>query len=510
MVRSSPDLLRLSKRLRELNPLWLLTVVALLLAVAASSVMRQHVVASERLQARLTGSALVDALRLYAEATPPGKASRPTSLAQLTDDQRSGLHRNWLDSASAEALAEPQRWQLLRAADGSLIGARQRPAEAGVVGGLFSSTTADDSSAEADGVPPSYTLEHAPPPAAAEPLAAAPLALPQPVLPDTRVADLAAAASTAAASPTLAQAAQGGAAAAGRRSLSIQTPAQAASQAAPGASQRPEGTAGLKLSRIIAGLEARQVLRLSSGDDDSTLTARHAPASAPAAKPPGQMSAPAYADGRVGAGPPAGLPAASGSRRQGKVSASRLASTALAKPVPAAASAPPHSVAQARAAPLSAPLAALRSPLSASPVVGGNAPVVAPASPLPLAQSPGPAVQPEGSTQAAQALAPLPGASGSVDSSAVPGAADATSVAPPPAAVATIPPARVDTVLYDDSQSMAGDPRMSDCRALSGDGAECDAFEDDDPGLYQRCYESLSERINACVAGEPIPALVTR
>jgi hypothetical protein len=86
-------------------------------------------------------------------------------------------------------------------------------------------------------------------------------------------------------------------------------------------------------------------------------------------------------------------------------------------------------------------------------------------------------------------------------------------VVPPvsPAAVQPPLPARMDTVIYEDNQgSSQGDAPKTDCRALAGDSSECDTYEDSDPALYQRCYQSLSERINACIAGDPIPPLVTR
>ncbi|MDE3012171.1 MAG: hypothetical protein KGI67_14905, partial [Pseudomonadota bacterium] len=93
---------------------------------------------------------------------------------------------------------------------------------------------------------------------------------------------------------------------------------------------------------------------------------------------------------------------------------------------------------------------------------------------------------------------------------AAPAAAAAAPVAAPAAVPSQQAPAsRMDTVIYENTQTAPAEAPKSDCRAMSGDSAECDAFEDADPQLYQRCYQSLSDRINACLTGESIPPLVT-
>ena len=112
--------------LRELNPLWILAPAVLILLAIATASLRHQVDHSERLQQRLTGTALVDALKAYSDATPSGTSTRPASLAELTDDNRAGTHRNWLDAVSAESLADRSTWKLMLDDQGRLQGAQLR------------------------------------------------------------------------------------------------------------------------------------------------------------------------------------------------------------------------------------------------------------------------------------------------------------------------------------------------------------------------------------------------
>ncbi|MDE3011901.1 MAG: hypothetical protein KGI67_13530, partial [Pseudomonadota bacterium] len=268
---------RLQASLYDFNPLWIATLGAVLLAAAALHSMRSHVQESARLQDRLTGAALTDALRLYAEATAPGQAPLPADLSELADDNRGGHHRNWLDAASAEALADNSHWQVIRDADGRVRGARIKDNAAAsrwLPAWLRSGGRA--------AVDQSYTVtvENVPPP---PPPPTPVAALPQPVMPDTPLPQPAQAKAEPAPAPVPVAVAAAPAAA------NVTTAKVLDPKASP-SGNKPAAAAAVGPSRILAGLQERQVLRLSgSGDEEPVLTPRRA--APPPAKPPAAVGA---------------------------------------------------------------------------------------------------------------------------------------------------------------------------------------------------------------------------
>jgi hypothetical protein len=521
ILPSISALQRLLASLREVNPLWVIAAAALLLALLAGSSMHQHVRDSARLQQRLTGMALVDALKLYAEATGDGQSSHPASVAELIDDNRDGKHRNWLDAASAEALADRSEWELISDAQGRVRGARLRTAVAagsGMLPSWLGGGTAQDK-------PTAYAVDELPAASAPASTPAAPdsvpLALPQPVMPDTQLAPLQAQAEarqppkTSEVGPTLA--------AAPGEPHTVAAPDVLDPLAKPskGDSTLPPSLA-LKPSRILAGLEARQVLRLSSSDsaEAPVLTPRRIPQSPgiPGVATGGRTAAVGAVTGsnRVAtsaaaskntptapAGATSAAPGATGPATGGVPAV--IAPAQPLSPGASAAKAPPARAASRTRLPSSPGRTAAQgalhrarpAPSPATTPMPPDRPTVSP--PLPVAALP-------------PASVPTSGAPPSVPvGNAAPPAL--VNVVPPvsPAAVQPPLPARMDTVIYEDNQgSSQGDAPKTDCRALAGDSSECDTYEDSDPALYQRCYQSLSERINACIAGDPIPPLVTR
>ncbi len=515
----SSSLRRLLAPLGQLNPIWIAALGALLLALIAGHSMRAHVRDSAQLQDRLTGSALVDALKSYAEASPPGQAPLPASVAELSDDNRGGHHRNWLDGASAEALADNTHWELLRDADGHLRGARIKDPAPGAWRWLpaWLSGSGPSNANESYGV---EIEKPAPPPQ----VAATPApSLPQPVMPDTPLPQPAVAAAEPPPVPKTPPAAL--AAAPGEpRVLNAQA---LDSKAAPsGARPAPAGTGP---SRILAGLAARQVLRLSgSGADEPVLTPRKAIPALPvpphsaavgAVRSPKHASAgkPAQARQPQAAAPATpGTPAMPGSPAPTALPAAPAAAAPIAAAGPLLLAAPAHAPVAAsssvqtiasgvlrrasRARPVSPPLPA--DPATTVPAVDGQGQSTPSASSGAAVPSPVPVAN-----GAATGMPAAGVGSGTASAGGNVGSAGNAGGSATPSAVA---PARMDTVIYEDNQGAPSDTPRTDCRAMTGDSAECDAFEDSDPGLYQRCYQSLSERINACLAGEPIPPLVTR
>ena len=318
-------------------------------------------------------------------------------------------------------------------------------------------TSATPSSAADDGGGPataSYVLQVAPAPDTAGFDQSAPeVVLPQPVMPEGGLPSLKLAGSP----PAVALA---GAAATARAVVRSGADRQAAAGTVPPVSTAPlasPAAPGLKPSRIIAGLEARQVLRLSGGNDEAPLLVpRH---TVPAGKPaPAARSASATplhpiintrAQGR--AVTPATVSSVGG---PGDPGASPSASHAAAKPVRAPVAAEPASPDVPEPLPPGVPLNVPMSPPTAS---GARVDTVI--------YEEGPALPAEAPVLPADALTP------------------------------TVP---------------AGAAATASCRALTGDSAQCEALADSAPPLYLRCYQSLTERINACLAGEPVPPLITR
>ena len=643
------DSRRITSLLAEINPLWLLAAGALLMVLVATHVARQHVRDSEWLQARLTGASLVDALHAYAEATPPGASPRPAALADLIDDTRSGQHHNWLDAASAEALKDPANWKLLRDAKGGLLGAHLLNIPAGVtVNSPNAGAGGKGAGAEAgtDGIASADSTDLSTYVVDANAVVAEPVApsaqtvlqatLPQPVMPDTPVPTPE---SVAAAKARMTQAAASRPTSAAASAPTPPGPSAPAEAASPGLATLPalrvaqapvlgtqaasaakttvphaEAQPSLKPTRIIAALEARQVLRLSGGSDPDAPPVFTPP---PASASPKKTGAPRRAgisvpDGPAGAAQ-AGSATASGRQSSGSPVAkggagktgtaaqgpSVTRSTAVARTAGTAgtaASGSASSVASALtgarsstrdavagmqapqrttapspdastvkpAANASAGVFSGIQPSGAPGVLGADGqqqaslppgyalpqptmPTVTPGDYLPrpprkarrkpvapldnpsppaldalvapallpaagLGAAPGPGATPSGTPAGIGAVpSTMPG----------PGAASPT----PGGTVGVVgtangsmgnsgasPGLRLDTVIYEDSQSSAATApkNLGACRALSGDSGECDALEDGDPDIYQRCYQSLSERINACIAGDPIPPLVTR
>ncbi len=526
------------------NPLWFASIAVLVMAYVLGDAARRQLVTGDALLARLNGTALVDALRAYSEASPPGQPARPTSLQELLDDVRGGQHRAWLDGATAQALQDPRQWELVRDQDGRVMGAKTTSGTGahGLWSGLGGNSGSDDAAASR------YVLQSLPANVGADPatslagLGGALSTLPRPAMPENLLPGSTPAA-TAEAKAEAEVAREGPGHAMGNlatnigfgtstarvaNALGTPSPANAGPAMIP-----PRGSASRSQpSSIIAGLEARQVLRLTgNGPDEPVLVVprknvpparpsdnkaktadNKAKASdtkakaAPAARPPATKTAAAS----TGPSNPAATKTAGASRPRPAVAS---ATSASRKPAPVKTAGTGHgAVVPGRAQP---PAVSLRAVAEAS--AGRRAAAAAAATAAAATAAATAAAQSEASASGnGTGGFPAGNLVNPGNDPATSSASDSAAAASPFPLAATkpAPPTRIDTVIFENGTAPAtaeGTPGTEgNCRALAGDSTECDALADANGALYQRCYQSLSERINACLAGDTIPPLITR
>jgi type II secretory pathway pseudopilin PulG len=72
------------------------------------------------------GQQIANAILAYQRATLPGQPSLPQALEDLLEDRRDGQPRHWLRQLYADPFSGLPDWELLRDADGGVLGVRSR------------------------------------------------------------------------------------------------------------------------------------------------------------------------------------------------------------------------------------------------------------------------------------------------------------------------------------------------------------------------------------------------